>query len=356
MKIRIGIVARLIIFLAVFFSVISLGVAIFVFIHLRATLVEKSLNQAKLLTETYAMAVSDAMEIKDDILLISYMDRLKKIPDCQYAMIINQEGKVLMHTDSTKVRERLSDTTTLRTLEADDTLIQEIYNGEKIYDVSSPVLINFRKVAVLRIGFNIESVSKQMDNYRQQATLILIFMLALSVIGVFVSSLNISKGFSDLNALIESAAKGRISEKIRFGRDDEISDIAAQIQKTMSETRAICDSYENKITSMGKMKNYFITGFAKFFSEGLIVLDDQNKVIYINSHAINLISVSDDVVGKHILEITRSSEIMSMLSDAERQPNTILTETLSSLSARISICTMTDNLERERIGTIIVLS
>lgn len=354
MKIRLGIVSKLVIFLGTFFSLMALGVAVFVYLSQKSLLTEKHLTQAKVLTETYAQSAGDALEVKDDILLISYMDRLKKNPDCRYALILSLDGKVIMHTDSTKLRQKLTDPITLKAIESNETLVQEVYEDEIIYDISSPININFKKVAVMRIGFNARGISNLLDNFREQATLIFIFMVAISVISVFIAGLSISRGFSELNTLVESMLKGKFNEKIRFNRDDEISDIATHIQKAIAETKTICDTYEDKIAAIEKTKHYFINGFAQFFTDGLIVLDDQNKVIYINTLAADIISTTTDVTGKHILEITRSSEIMGLLADSEKQPNTIITATLSSLNTKASICTITDTLGRERVGTIMI--
>ncbi len=355
---RLGIVAKLIIFLSGFFVVMSLAVAFFVYFSQKSALTEKHLAQSKVITETYAQNVADAMEVKDDILLISYMERLKKNPDCNYALIISPEGKLIMSSDLSRSRDKketLTDPITAKALESEETLVQEHYDGETIYDISVPVLVNYKRAATLRVGFNIQSVDAALDGYRQQATMVFIFMVAVAVVGTFLGSMNVSRGFADLNHLVDSLAKGKVNDKLKLNRDDELSDIIANIQKAFTEMKAVCDSYEDKIAKINAVKDYLIGGFAAFFTQGLIVLDDQNKLIFINPHAQEIISVGESSIGKHIIEITRSSEIMSLLGDSEKQPNVIITEPLSSMNARASVCTITDRMGRERIGTIITL-
>jgi len=357
---RLGIVARLILTLSGLFFLISLGAAFLVYFSQRSALIEKHLSHGRLLAETYAQATGDALETKDDILLLSYMERLKKIPDVSYAMVLATDGRVIVHTDSSKVREKFQDPISLRALEAAETIVQEdVYDGEPIHDIAVPVLVNFKKVAVFRLGYNENSINAQADNYRQQATLVLIVMIALAVLGIFAASLRVSKGFSALAMLVDSLAKGRASDKGVFDRGDEVSDIGAKIQKAMGEVKAMCDNYEDRINSTIRLKHNFVKGFGKFFpASGLLVLDDQNKIIYANQQALGIIestASSEEVEGKHIIEVTRSSEIMGLLADAEKQPNTVISSVLSSLNSKASICTITDQSGRERVGTIIVL-
>jgi len=356
---KLGIVARLILTLSGLFAIISLVAAFLVYFSQRSALMEKHLSHGRLLAETYAQAAGDALETKDDILLLSYMERLKKIPDVSYAMVLATDGRVIIHTDSSKVREKFQDPVSLRALETSETLVQDVYDGEPIHDIAVPVMVNFKKVAVFRLGYNENTINAQADNYRQQATLVLIVMIAMAVLGVFAAAMRVSKGFTALTSLVDSLSKGRVSEKGVFDRGDEISDIGAQIQKAMGEVKAMCDNYEDRINATLKIKNNFVKGFGKFFpTSGLIVLDDQNKIIYANQQGLGIIestASTEEVEGKHIIEITRSSEVMGLLADAEKQPNVVLSQVLSSLNSKASICTIADESGRERVGTIIVL-
>jgi len=122
---------------------------------LRKTAQEKGFS----LVGVFAFSSVQGVITGDFLSLRALVRSLVRQPDVRYAMVLDLNGRVLMHSQVDRTGEIFQDPLTRRTLEATEALVQETRSdaGEPLYDFAAPVLLLDERRAVARIGISFES-------------------------------------------------------------------------------------------------------------------------------------------------------------------------------------------------------
>jgi len=357
---KIGLVVKMIISQIVFFFVLILMLGMVSYNYQKNILMEQFFSNSKTIVQIYAMACADAKEARDDLMLLAYIERMKKLPDIVKAMVIDKDLKVQMHTEKAEIGKVLqTDSIAVRVVTSGDFMVQTYKGiGGDYYAFSMPILVEMKKVAFLRMDFSSHSIGMIMDSFREKAVLAVILMLILVAIGVYAVSISFGRGIHELSMLSEIISTEKFddvsSQKIAQ-RKDEIGSLAKVLFNTMQTVKSNYASYKEKITYNQRRFNDFLRSIGQYFSKGVMFLDQDNKVTYINAAACNiLMTAADDNLGKHILEITRNAEFMESLSVSSTKPNQMTTMEITSLKTSVAVTTVQEESTNEIVGTIIV--
>ncbi|MFA5778615.1 MAG: hypothetical protein WC947_00555 [Elusimicrobiota bacterium] len=357
---KIGIVLKLVIAQIAFFFVLVVVLGTIMYFYQKNVLMEQFSSNAKTIVQTYAYACSDAKEAKDDLLLLSYIGRIKKLPDVMKAAILDPEMRVQIHTEKAEIGKVMQgDPISVKVVTSNDFLVQTYPGvGGDYYVFSMPIILNMKKVAYLRVDFSSQSIGQIMDSYRERAVLIVILMLAMVAIGVYVVSFNVGKGISELMVISDAIADEKFDDPLfkEIGtRKDEIGTLAKVLSTTMETVKTNYATYKDKLSFTQMRFNYFLQSIGRYFTKGVIFLDQDNKIIYINSPACAILStMADGNIGRHILEINKNAELMEMLSASLTKPNQIMKTELISLKTSAAVTTVQEETTNEIIGIIIV--
>lgn len=357
---KIGIVLKLVIAQIGFFFVLVIILGTIMYFYQKNVLMEQFFSNAKTIVQTYASACADAKEAKDDLLLLAYIERIKKLPDVVKAMILDPEMKVQIHTEKAEIGKVMQgDPVSVKIVTSSKFFIQTYLGvGGDYYVFSAPIFLNMKKIAFLRIDFSSQSIGLIMDSYRERAVLAIILMLALVAIGVYVVSFNVGKGISELLVLSDAIATERFDESLfrTIGqRKDEIGVLAKVLSATMEKVKTNYASYKDQLSFAQMRFHHFLQSIGKYFTKGVVFLDQDNRIIYINAPACIIFSTTnEDKIGKHILEINKNAELMEMLSTAQTKPNQILKTELISLKTSAAITMVHEESTNDVVGIIIV--
>jgi len=356
---KVSIVFKLVLGQLAFFFVLVVLLGTLVYTYQKNVLMEQFVGNAKTIVQTYSAACADAKEIRDDLLLLTYIERIKKLPDVVKAMVVDGDFKVQMHTEKSEIGKRMDDGLTAKIVNSGDFMVQTYAGiGGDYYAFSMPILVDMKKVAFLRIDFSSQTIGMIMDSYRERAVLAIILVLVLVAIGVYVISMSFGKGIAELRVLAELISAEKFDDtsfQDISDRKDEIGVLGRILSNTMKTVKANYASYKDKLTYTQTRFNDFLRAIGKYFTKGVIFLDNDNKIIFINSSACAiLITSADGNIGRHILEINRNAELMEALSLSSTKPNQMVNMDLGSLKTAVAITTVQEETTNEIIGTIIV--
>lgn len=357
---KIGIVIKLVVAQISLFFVLVVILGTIMYFYQKSVLMEQFYSNAKTIVQTYAYACADAKEAKDDLLLLSYIDRIKKLPDVMKSAVLDPEMRVQVHTEKAEIGKVMQgDPISVKIVTSNDFLIQTYQGiGGNYYVFSMPIFLNMKKVAFLRIDFSSESIGQIMDSYSERAVLVVILMLAIVAVGVYMVSFNVGKGISELMVISDAISGERFDDplfKEIAKRKDEIGTLAQVLATTMETVKTNYATYKDKLSFTQMRFNYFLQSIGRYFAKGVIFLDQDNKIIYINSPACAILSTAaEGNIGKHILEINKNAELMEMLSTSLTKPNQIVKTELISLKTSAAITTVQEETTNEVIGIIIV--
>ncbi|MEW6556205.1 MAG: hypothetical protein AB1349_02495 [Elusimicrobiota bacterium] len=357
---KIGIVLKLVVAQLAFFFVLVVILGTIMYFYQKDVLMEQFFANAKTIVQSYAYACGDAKEAKDDLQLLAYIDRIKKLPDVIQSAILDPEMKVQIHTEKAEIGKIMQgDPISVKIVTSNDFLVQTYPGvGGEIYVFSMPIFVNMKKVAFLRIDFASQTIGHIMDAYSERAVLVIILMLALVAVGVYAVSFNVGKGITGLTALSEAIATEKFDETVLKNtgkRKDEIGALANTLARMMETVRTNYATYKEKLSYTQLRFYHFLQSIGRYFTKGVIFLDQDNKIIYINTPACAILSTTaDDNIGRHILEINKNAELMEMLSASLTKPNQIMKTELVSLKTSAAVTTVQEETTNEVIGIIIV--
>lgn len=357
---KISIVLKLVVVQIAFFFVLVVVLGTIMYFYQKNILMGQFYSNAKTIIQSYAYACADAKEAKDDIQLLAYIERIKKLPDVIKAAILDPEMRVQIHTEKSEIGKVLQgDPVSVKVVTSNDFLVQTYPGiGGDYYVFSMPIFLNMKKVAYLRIDFSSQSIGQIMDAYRERAVLIVILMLGMVAVGVWVVSFNIGKGISELMVISDAIADEKFDDplfKKIARRKDEIGTLAKVLSTTMETVKTNYAAYKDKLSFTQMRFKYFLQSIGRYFTKGVIFLDQDNKIIYINSPACAILStMAEGNIGRHILEINKNAELMEMLSTSLTKPNQIMKTELVSLKTSAAVTTVQEETTNEIIGIIIV--
>jgi len=218
---------------------------------------------------------------------------LQRYPDLRYAMLLSPNGRVLAHSDRSKVglyvedgvsRSLLQPPATARTLVATRALI----------DVAVPVFAGKRHIGWARIGLGQDSVASNLEKVSRDGTL---YTLAAIIIGMLFSAWLARHATRGLNRLLE------VTEQTRLGRRDIRTNLS-QSDEIGALGRGV-DAMLDAVTESEEKVKLLLDSTA----EGIYGSNLDGNCIFCNAAAVRLLGYSraDELLGKNMHQLTHHS-------------------------------------------------
>jgi len=133
-----------------------------------------------------------------------------------YAMVFDEKGKIISHSDTAKIGEKAEGIAGKQIV---------VKREENLYRVSVPIIVGDKFAGGVRIGFSQESISTALVEMRNKIILITIGVLAFSI---FVTVIVVTFMVSPINVLVDIArkiGKGDLEQKVEMKRKDELGEL-----------------------------------------------------------------------------------------------------------------------------------
>ncbi len=202
-----------------------MGLLVFYMVNQRGELLERNLQEhARSLAGTLAVNTTSWMLANDVAGLQELVQSLEHEPNVRYVMLVSRGGRVLAHSDVTRVGQYLSDPggRLLLNAPAKPTILG---HDRKLTDLAVPVLDGDHLLGWARVGIGRETLDQSLDRLRRDG---LVFAL-LGTVLIALLALAISNGLTrGLRRLVEGVgrvAAGERGFKLSFTRKDEVGQL-----------------------------------------------------------------------------------------------------------------------------------
>jgi len=178
--------------------------------------------------------------VSDDFLgLRQLVNSLRREEDVRYAMILDLEGRVLIHSLVNEVGKVYTDPLTRHSLAATEPSVQETRSarGELLYDFSAPVLVLNQRRAVARIGI---SLAEELRLIRTTRNLILglgVLTLLAGLAWHYGQARRLTRPIQDLARGARAVARGDLSHRITADWEDEIGELTDAFNRMADSLR-----------------------------------------------------------------------------------------------------------------------
>lgn len=186
-----------------------------------AKLLEQQTRLATALAQNLATSAAGWTAASDVAGLQEIVNSLKRYPELEYALVTNQEGKILAHSDRRHLGQFMLDL-------PDPAKLKVITDVEDLIDVVNPIKVANQQVGWVRVGLGQQTLRAQMRDILRDGVL---YALTATLIGAMLAAAMASRVTRRLKA-IESVADeighGNRQARVSTTGNDELCAVATQ--------------------------------------------------------------------------------------------------------------------------------
>ncbi len=187
-SVRFSLKTKMLLLIGAVITILMLGISFGILFQWRSFIIERQRQNAHSLTRAFAISVLDALiygengNFQAENLLETYIaDFQRKVSGIKYIAILDQDRRVIAHSDFTRYDEQFNDSLSVLVSHA-STLISSIYENPEygwVLETVFPLQIAGKRWGVLRMGFDARSTRAEI-----RKLFILLFSLTVLVISV----------------------------------------------------------------------------------------------------------------------------------------------------------------------------
>ncbi|MBI4537627.1 MAG: GAF domain-containing protein [candidate division NC10 bacterium] len=201
------------------------------------------------LVRIFAFSSVQAVLAEDFLALRELVRSLVRQPEMRYAMILDLNGKALMHSRMESTGRIFHDPVTRRALAATQPMVQETRSGgEPVHDFTTPVLVLNERRAVARIGISFANEARLLRRTRNAILALGLLTLAGGLFWVRVHVRRLAAPIQALAEGAESLSRGDLGRRISVARQDEIGGLADAFNR-MAESLQVRFQLDRELSS-----------------------------------------------------------------------------------------------------------
>ena len=247
---------------------------------------EQQSQQVTALVKSVAASTSLWVASRDYSGLQEIIQGLSHYPDLRYAIILDNRGQILAHSDTTRIGQYLTD------LPARDetTILNQTSNS---IDVYCPITLTNRHIGWVRISFSNDLVDNQLTEMMRVGIIFTLIAVLLSIlIAVFAGSL-FTRRLNAIHQVAYAVQRGESDRRAELIGDDE----AARLARRFNE---MLDTLWNREIEL-KKANEKTLAILRNASDGIHILDMDGNLIEASDSFCSMLGYQrDEMIGMNV--------------------------------------------------------
>ncbi len=210
--------------------------------HETKILTDESQSRGSTLASSLAIISAEAMRTFSDFQLQANLDQLARLRDVRYALIINDQGRIVASTDRLEIGESPEDNINLSAQETatERTRIVE-YEGQDVLDVAQPILVVGRRLGTVRIGMSQEALDHALAQSRRHLQGLTLILLGGAIIFAAVLARRFTRPLLALAGTAREVASGNLQARALEASNDEIGLLGATINRMATRLQTMLE-------------------------------------------------------------------------------------------------------------------
>ncbi len=315
--------------------------------------VEELTEQIISLGKKIIPACEKALEDKNDLNLLQYINQITENTNVAYAMILNPEGKILAHSQLNRWGKMYRGLEIKQALKSKKPLI---YKNKKNIYIVFPLKKKDKTIGILQIKTSSLPITQKLTTIKN--TIYLTIFISLLLIGLWLLTIlkfTLTAPLKNLNSVIESFPLPQSSSPIQkeFGGFNSLKQKINNIFKHFKSEQLF---FQNQSLSSKECMNILLKNIGQTLNEGNLLLDSNNKIIFINNSACKILNLKkNDILNCHILDIFKNPKILNIIKKALNNPNQTVEEYFPTEKTKHNIkITMIKDQKNNHLGGIIL--
>lgn len=191
----------------------------------RSFMQQQSLQLATGIANTLATNGSTWVLANDIVGIEEVIRSQSNFKDLLYAMIIDNNGKILGYTERDQVGNYLQDEESLKILDQHHSL-KVVLETDHFVDIAAPIIVNHKHIGWARVGLSRSSMVSNLDLATQNGLVYTIIAIVIGVIFAWIFANGITSGIRKLKAAVSSVTSGERDVNCTLNRFDELEELS----------------------------------------------------------------------------------------------------------------------------------
>lgn len=318
-------------------------ISIFTIKHEKKSLMEARDLRGKLLVQSLVTTGTDAILSNNKPKLLSFCNDIVMKEDVEYAMIIDTNGIIIAHNNSTMVGKPCKSDLCLSVLKSDRMIIKPFKSKTNVlFDYSIPLVIGDKRIGSARIIMSNESIQRTMAELKKYVIAYSLILLCFSLIfTILITHFLISRPIKRLTEGVKIAATGDFNYRMNIKNNNEIGRLIKVFNK-MNESLL---AHKNQLSSLYNTVSSLDTIWER---SSLVThaLDIVNDIIGPNQCILALIK-NDNLIIKNVSGFKPANHLIGKLLSL---PNDVFKKTFQKqVTRRFIAATLSDTFNNMNI-------
>lgn len=191
--------------------------------------------------------------VADDFLILQGAVRgIASRPDIRYAMLLNLDGRVRVHSDAGQVGRLLDDPASLAALRVEAPRIREVRLEDRTLamEFASPVLVVNARRAIARLAISLEEPLRGIRQTRNSILLLGMLALLAGVGLAFFQGRRVALPMQELAGAARELARGKLARRIPVSSRDELGEVATAFNRMAESLQALFETSRQVSSSL----------------------------------------------------------------------------------------------------------
>lgn len=284
----------------------------------REVLLREITRRGATITRNLATISTDALISGDQLSLATFVDSIMKNDGVRYAMILDERGTILAHSEIGKVGKNYIEPIGVRPLTNEEILIQPFNdsNQEPITDIALPInLRNGVRIGAVHVGMSQKVVNQHVNQAFRESLSVAAGLLIIGIIvAIFVTNI-MMKPVSELIRGVHAIGEGNLNYKINITGKSELAILAKSFNEMADNLKELYIGVLRSLAKALEHRDKFVGGHDQRVAEYATALAEH---IGLDQEEIDNIRLAGQVqnIG-HIAVPDKILEKTGKLSDAE---------------------------------------
>jgi signal transduction histidine kinase len=248
----------------------------------------------------------EAVTAQNDQLLLSYLSLLRRSRALSYAMIQDNTGRVVAHTNPAFVGQRLTDPLSLRAIEATSLLRQQGGATDDVVDLALPIMQGFTRMGIARVGYSQTSmgllVGQALEAAHHRIVIAGLLAIGFGVVVAVMLSLLLTRPIGLLRDGAHKIGEGNLDHRIRITTRDELGELAHEFNvmaTKLQELDQLKQDFVSNVTHELRSPLTSLRGYVELLlREGAGAINEEQRefLIVIKNNSVRLARFIDNLL------------------------------------------------------------